>query len=93
MTERQTTKAGDSMRLWLPCFIGGLCAPMFGNFLNVWLPLHFAVGVAFFVVWLIVGLILSRMSPNPKRSFAGLIGSAVLGAAVAGTIAFFFPWK
>ncbi len=92
MTE-QTSKANDSMWQWVPFFIGGFCAPLFGNFLNRWLPLHFAVGVAFFVMWLIVGLVFSKMPPSPKWSFVRWIGGGALRAVAGGVIAFFFPWK
>ncbi len=87
------SKDNDSMWRWLCFFIGGFCGPLLGSFLHRWLPLHFAVGLAFFVMWFIVGLILSWMSLTPKWSFARRIGAGALGAATAGVIAFFFPWK
>lgn len=89
----QTSKANDSMWRWLPLFVGGVCGPLLGNLLSRWLPLHYAVGVAFFIMWLIVGLIFSRMSPSPKWSFARWLGGGALGAAAAAVLAFFFPWK
>ncbi len=89
----QTSKADDSIWRWWPCFMGGFCAPLLGNFLNRWLPLYLAVGVAFFIMCLIVGLIFSRMPPNPKWNFVRWIGGGALGAVVGGVIAFLFPWK
>ncbi len=92
MSER-ANDAGDSMWRWWPCFIGGFCGPLLGNFLNKWLPLHFAVGIAFFIMWVVVGLIFSILPPARKWNFMRWVLGGALGALVAGVVAFFFPWK
>jgi hypothetical protein len=88
-----SSKADDSMWRWWPCFLGGSCAPLLADVLVRWLSPHLAVGIAFFIMWVAVGLVFTALPPNPKTSFVRWIGGGGLGAVVAGVLAFFVHWK
>lgn len=81
-------------KVW-PCFVAGFCGPLLGLLLARWLPFHFAMGIAFFVLWFFVGLIFARRSP-PKWGLPGWLAAGLAGAAAglcAGLLSFFFPLK
>lgn len=78
---------------WWPCFVGGLCGPLLGNWLNRWLPLYLAVGVAFLMMWMITGLIFRKTPPFAGYNFVRWMIGGTLGAIVAAAAAFLFPWR
>lgn len=89
----QTNKPDGSTWRWLPFFVGGFCSPLLSNLLNRWLPLHLAVAVGMFVMWIAVGWVFNRMFASPNRSLASWVASGALAAVVAGVLAFLFPWR
>ena len=80
---------------WWPSFVAGFCGPLLGFLLARWLPFHFAMGTAFFVVWFFAWLIFAKRSP-PKWGlpgwFVAVLTSAASGLAV-GLLSYFFPWN
>lgn len=84
----ESSKLNDSMWPWWPCFVGGFCGPLLAHVLVRWFSPHLAVGIAFFVMWVLVGLVFTALPPNPKWSFLRWVGGGALGAVVAGTLAF-----
>jgi hypothetical protein len=92
MTE-QVRKSNESFWRWWPFFVGGLCGPLLGDLLYRWLPLHFAVGVAMFIVWLIVLFIFNRISPSSNWSILRWVGASMGVGIISGVLAFLFPWK
>ncbi len=89
----QTHKVNQSILRWWPFFVGGLCAPLAGHLLHKLLPLPFAVAIAAFVMWLIVGWVINRRLPSTKRSMMLVAGIAVLAAVAVGVMASLFPWE
>jgi hypothetical protein len=88
MTEKLSgTKASDSMWRWWPCFIGGFCGPLLAHVLVEWMPSAVAVGVAFFIMWVIVGLVFTVSPPSTRWSLARWTAGGALGALMAGTLA------
>ena len=78
-------------RYW-PCFVAGFCGPLLGLLLARWLPFHFAMGIAFFVLWFFVGLIFARRSP-PKWGVPAWLAALLTGAAAglcAGVLWYYF---
>ena len=63
---------------WWPAFLGGFCAPLVGRLLTRWLPVDFAMGVGFAVVWFGVSLLLSKNSP-PKWGLPPLLAALLAG--------------
>ncbi|MFN2456136.1 MAG: hypothetical protein ABR577_18180 [Pyrinomonadaceae bacterium] len=88
----QTHTDNESRWRLLPIFIGGLCAPIAGRILHNWLPLPFAVAIAAFVVWLIVGWVIDRRFSGPKLSMVRVVGIAALAAVYGGVMAALLPW-
>ena len=79
--------ASDSMWRWWPCFIGGFCGPLLAHPLTAWLSPALAVAVAFFFMWVVVGVIFTFSPPSTKWSFARWIAGGAVGAVIAGVIA------
>jgi len=78
---------------WWPAFLGGFCAPLFGRLLAHRLPVHFAMGAAFAVVWFVVSLLLSKNSP-PKWGLPPLLVALLAGCGgglAVGLLYFLFP--
>jgi hypothetical protein len=73
---------------WWPCFIGGFCGPLLGQLLMDWMPPAVAVGLAFFVMWLMVGLVFTVSPPSRQWSLARWVGGGALGALIAGALKF-----
>jgi len=73
---------------WWPCFIGGFCGPLLAHGLAAWMSPTVATGVAFFVMWVVVGVIFTFSPPSTKWSFLRWTAGGALGALVAGVIAF-----
>ncbi len=87
-------RKGTWWKYW-PCFLGGFVAPLLGNLLTRWLPFHFAIGIAFFVTWFFIGLILTKYFP-PKRIFPKWLAALTAAAATGlcgGALAYLIPWK
>ena len=82
------TNASESMWRWWPCFIGGFCGPLLAHVLTDWMPPAVAVGLAFFVMWVMVGLVFTVSPPSKQWSLARWVGGGALGALVAGALAF-----
>ena len=82
------TGASESMWRWWPCFIGGCCAPLLAHVLVEWVPAALAGGLAFFIMWVIVGLVFTVSPPSRQWSLARWTGGGALGALVAGAVAF-----
>jgi hypothetical protein len=80
----------DSMWRWWPCFVGGFCGPPLGRVLASWAPPHVAVGLAFFIMWVVVGLLFAVLPPKRGWSLMRWAGGGALGAIVAGALAFAF---
>jgi hypothetical protein len=94
MTTDMTIVASSWWRWW-PCFVAGFCGPLLGLLLARWLPFHFAMGIAFFVVWFSVGLIFAARSAR-KRAIPGWLAAVVVGAAAGlcgAVLSLFLPWK
>ena len=75
---------------WWPCFIGGFCGPLLAHVLTEWMSPAVAVGVAFFVMWLVVGVIFSFSPPSSKWSLVRWTAGGLAGALIAGGVAFLF---
>jgi hypothetical protein len=73
---------------WWPCSIGGFCGPFLAFGLAAWMPPTVATGVAFFVMWVVAGVIFTFSPPSTKWSFLRWTAGGALGALVAGVIAF-----
>lgn len=86
-------KSNDSFWRWWPFFVGGLCGPLLGNVLNSRLPLHFAVGLSTFIVWLIALRVFNRTSPSSNWSIPRWLGASLGAGVISGALAFLFPWK
>jgi hypothetical protein len=94
MTTDVTIVASSWWRWW-PTFVGGFCSPLLGLLLARWLPFHFAMGIAFFVVWFFAGLIFAGRSA-PKWGIPRWLVAVFAGAGAGLTVAvvsFFFPWN
>lgn len=74
-------------RSW-PCFIGGACAPFLAHMLLSWMPASVSVGLAFFIMWNLVGVLFTFSPPGRRWSFARWVGGGALGGLVAGVLAF-----
>ena len=93
MTE--LTLLAGSWWKWWPSFVAGFCGPLLGLFLARWLPFHFAIGIAFFVLWFPAGLFMTRRS-TPKWGVPGWVVALLAGAAsgiCVGLLSYFFPWR
>jgi hypothetical protein len=90
---KENAPSGSSWLKWWPVFIAGFCGPLIGRLLSRWLPAHFAMGIGFFVPWVLAWLICSdRLSPRwglPPWLAAVLAGAG--GGIVAGLFYFLFP--
>lgn len=73
---------------WWPCFVGGFCGPLLARVLSAWVPLYAATAAAFFLMWVVVGLIFTVLPPGPKWSLTRWIAGGGVGALVAGALAF-----
>lgn len=78
----------ESMWRWWPCFIGGFISPLLARGLTDWMSPAVAVGLAFFVMWVVVGLIFTFSPPSAKWSFVRWTAGGSIGALIAGGIAF-----
>ena len=56
---------------WWPCFIGGFCGPLLAHVLAEWMPPATAVGVAFFIMWVIVGVVFTVSPPIQSGASSG----------------------
>jgi len=92
MSESSTQSQSSWLRWW-PAFLGGFCGPLLGQLLTRWLPIHFAMGLGFSIVWFVVSLILSKKSP-PKWGLPPWLAAIFAGSAgglVVGLLYFLFP--
>jgi hypothetical protein len=71
---------------WWPVAIGGLIGPLVSSVFEPRMSHEFAVGAAFLVTWIGVGVIFSFRPPSPQWSMARWIGGAVAGAVVAAAV-------
>ena len=89
MVEESVRSNGSgSMWRWWPCFIGGFCGPLLAHALTDWMSPALAVGVAFFVMWVVVGVVFTFSPPSSKWSLVGWTAGGALGALIAGGLAF-----
>jgi len=86
-------KSNESFWRWWPFFVGGLCGPLLGDVLNTRLPLHFAVGFAAFIVWLIVLRVFNAISPSSNWSILRWVAASLGAGVISGGLAFLFPWQ
>jgi hypothetical protein len=82
------TNGGESMWRWWPCFIAGFCGPLLAHVLAEWMRPAVSVGLAFFIMWVVVGLVFTLSPPSRQWSFVRWTGGGALGALVAGTLAY-----
>jgi len=87
-SESNRSNDSESMWRWWPCFIGGFCGPLLADVLRDWMAPALAVGTAFFVMWVVVGVIFTFSPPSSKWSFKRWTAGGALGAFIAGGIAF-----
>jgi len=92
MTEH-VGRSNDSFWRWWPFLAAGLCGPLLGDILDRWLPLYLAAGFATAVAWLIALRLFNRISPSPGWSALRWVGASLGAGALAGVLAFLFPWK
>jgi hypothetical protein len=86
-------RKGSWWKYW-PCAAGGFSGPLLAVFLTRWLRPHFAVGVAGFVTWFVVMLLLARYFP-PKWGLPAWIGALAAGVAAGvtgGVLAYLIHW-
>jgi hypothetical protein len=76
---------------WWPCFVGGFCGPLLARVLVRWVTASVAVGLAFFVMWFVVGLIFTASPPTTRWNLARWAGGGAVGAIIAGVLAMAFP--
>jgi hypothetical protein len=89
MAEPQSrTNGGKSIWRWWPCFIGGFCGPLLAHVLARWMSPAVAVGLAFFAMWVAVGIVFTISPPSRQWSLARWASGGALGALVAGGLAF-----
>ena len=86
--DQHGSRASDSMWRWWPCFVGGFCSPLLGHVFVGWISPHLAAGLAFFVMWVVVGLVFLAVPPSGNWSFVKWTGGGALGAVIAGALAF-----
>ena len=92
MTKDNLKKESSSLKWW-PAFIAGFCGPLIGGLLSRWLPVHFAMGIGFFIPWVVAFLFWSRRFP-PKWGLPGWLAAVLAGGAggiVVGLFYFLFP--
>ena len=80
----------DTMWQWWPCFVGGFCGPLLAHVLTRWMGPSVAVGLAFFIMWLVVGMIFSVSPPTTRWNFGRWAGAGAIGAIIAGVLAMAF---
>jgi hypothetical protein len=87
---RQPTAAdnSESMWHWWPCFIGGFCGPLLAHVLSEQMSPAVAVGLSFFIMWALVGLVFTVSPPTRRWSLARWTASGAAGALLAGALAF-----
>jgi len=78
---------GQSMWRWWPCLVGGFCGPLLAHVLVAWFPLPVAVGLASFVIWVIVGVVFTVSPPSTRWNFMRWTAGGALGSLVAGLLA------
>lgn len=91
MTNANPQGVSASLKWW-PAFIAGFCGPLIGWLLSRWLAVHFAMGIGFFIPWVLVYLLWSGRFPSrwglPAWLAALLAGGA--GGIVVGLFYFLF---
>lgn len=85
--ESDRSNATESMWRWWPCFIGGSCSPLLAHVLTDWMSPAVAVGVAFFAMWVVVGVIFTFSPPSPRWSLVRWTAGGFVGALLAGMLA------
>ena len=86
--EPSEANGSESMWRWWPCFIGGFCGPLLAHALTGWMAPAVAVGLAFFIMWVLVGLVFTVSPPSRKWSLTRWTAGGAVGALVAGALAF-----
>jgi hypothetical protein len=90
MGSKSDENTDESMWRWWPCFVGGFCGPLLAHVLVRWVAASLAVGLAFFIMWLVVGLIFSVSPPSTRWSLARWAGGGEVGAIIAAVLAMAF---
>ncbi len=89
MSQQTTTPPHEpSMWHWWPVFVGGFCGPLLAHLLVEWMPPWAAVAIAFFTMWVVVGLVFLISPPTPGWRFARWVLGGAVGAIAAGLVAF-----
>jgi hypothetical protein len=88
----QLARSAESFWRWWPFFIPGLSYPLAASLLHRWLPLHYAVGVAMCLGWLVALWIINRISPLSNWSIPRWIMVSILAGTAGGFAAFLFPF-
>lgn len=68
----------------------GYVGPLLAYTLARWMPPAVAVGLAFFVMWVVVGIVFTISPPIRQWNLARWASGGALGAFVAGALAFVF---
>ena len=88
--ENTEASTSESTWRWWPCFVGGSCGPLLERVFVKWMALSLAVGLAFFTMWFIVGVVFSVSPPSQRWSLLRWTGGGAVGAVIAGVLALAF---
>ena len=73
---------------WWPCFIGGFAGALLTHLFMDWMwPPGLALGAAFFVMWVAVGLVFLISPPGRRWSFVRWVGNGAVGSLIIGALA------
>jgi hypothetical protein len=84
-------RPGSGLRWW-PAFVGGLLLPIASLGLRRWLRPDLAAGLAFFVLFSLVGLLIWRSPPTRSRRPMWWLWGALIGAIIYGILTYLMPW-
>jgi hypothetical protein len=76
---------------WWPCAVGGAALPILATYLRVWLLPPLAAGVAFVILWALVGMVLSRRPPTASWGLPRWLIGGLVGALVAAVVTYILP--
>jgi hypothetical protein len=79
----------SSLLKWWPAFIAGFCGPLIGWLLSRWLPVHFAMGMGFFIPWVAVFLFWSGRFP-PRWGLPAWLAAILAGGAGGLVVGLFY---
>ena len=76
------------LAVWWPVFMGGLAGPFLAPLLRKWLAPHFAASLAFFLVYLGIGLLFLRRPPSESWRFGRWMAAGAAGSVIAGALTY-----